>query len=125
MRDRIRRLWKWLRKNVLNRGMIVYVLIAECIFWSPVIVTAILAIIVNKWFWSVTSAILLFWAGPLTPAIPLQIGLALAIKGIVHRVRNSRRMCDGRGQLHNRHDNESDSGVAGKSDPGNTDRGNT
>lgn len=70
--------------------MIIYILIAEAIFWSPVIVTAILALVINPWFWTVTSAIMLFWAGPFTPAIPLQIGLALAIKGIVTKIKKHR-----------------------------------
>lgn len=67
--------------------MIIYVLIAEAIFWSPVIITAILALVIDPWWWTATSAILLFWAGPFTPAVPLQIGLALAIKGIVVKIR--------------------------------------
>lgn len=85
LKNRLQKLWQWLRKNVINKEMIVYVLIAEAIFWSPVIVTATLAIIIDPWWWTVVSAICLFWAGPFTPAVPLQIGLALAIKGIVHK----------------------------------------
>lgn len=65
--------------------MIVYVLIAELIFWSPVIVCSILAILVNKWFWTAVSAICLFWAGPATPAVPLQLGLAVLLKKIHNR----------------------------------------
>ena len=34
----------------------------------------------NPWWWTAVSAILLFWSGPFTPAIPLQIGLAVALK---------------------------------------------
>lgn len=70
--------------------MIIYILIAELIFWSPVIVTAILALLINPWFWTATSAILLFWAGPFTPAVPLQLGLALALKGIVNKIKKLR-----------------------------------
>lgn len=70
--------------------MIIYILIAELIFWSPVIVTAILALLINPWFWTVTGAILLFWAGPFTPGVPLQLGLALALKGIVTKIKNRR-----------------------------------
>lgn len=70
--------------------MIIYILIAELIFWSPVIVTAILALLINPWFWTATSAILLFWAGPFTPAVPLQLGLALALKGIVNKIKKHR-----------------------------------
>ena len=70
--------------------MIIYILIAELIFWSPVIVTAILALLINPWFWTVTSAILLFWAGPFTPAVPLQLGLALGLKTIVNKIKKRR-----------------------------------
>nr|DAR14326.1 MAG TPA: hypothetical protein [Caudoviricetes sp.] len=54
---------------------------AECIFWSPVIVCALLALIVNSWYWTACIAIMAFWTGPFTPAIPLQIALAGALKG--------------------------------------------
>ena len=70
--------------------MIIYILIAELIFWSPVIVTVILAFLINPWFWTVTSAIIIFWAGPFTPAVPLQLGLALALKGIVNKIKKRR-----------------------------------
>ena len=85
VKERTRKVWRWLRKNALNKEMIVYVLIAEAIFWSPCIVTALLALIVNPWWWSAFGAICAFWAGPLTPAVPLQIALAVAIKKIVER----------------------------------------
>lgn len=80
-------LWKWLRKNCLNREMIIYILVAEVIFWSPVIVTALLALIINPWFWTICSAIMIFWAGPFTPAVPLQLGLAIGLKTIVNKIR--------------------------------------
>lgn len=85
IKERTKKVWRWLRANALNRQMIVYVLIAELIFWSPCIVTALLAIIVNPWYWTVFGAICAFWAGPITPAVPLQIGLAVLIKKIVER----------------------------------------
>ena len=85
VKERTRKIWRWLRKNALNKQMIVYVLIAEAIFWSPCVVTALLALIVNPWWWSAFGAICAFWAGPFTPAVPLQIALAVAIKKIVER----------------------------------------
>ena len=85
VKERTKKVWRWLRANALNKQMIVYVLIAELIFWSPCIVTALLAIIVNPWYWTVFGAICAFWAGPITPAVPLQIGLAVLIKKIVER----------------------------------------
>lgn len=74
--------------------MIIYILIAEAIFWSPVIITAILALVIDPWFWTATSAILLFWAGPFTPAVPLQIGLALAIKALVYKIKKHKENID-------------------------------
>lgn len=67
--------------------MILWVIIAELIFWSPVIVTAILALLIDPWYWTVTSAIMLFWAGPFTPAVPLQIGLAIALKTMYNKIK--------------------------------------
>ena len=86
MKDKLRQLWRWLRKNVLNKDMIWAVLIAELIFWSPVIVCSILALIVDPWWWTAVTAILVFWAGPFTPAVPLQIGLAIIIKKLGERI---------------------------------------
>lgn len=77
--------WLWLRKNVFNKEMLIYVLISEAIFWSPCIVSGILAITVNAWWWTVFGAICAFWAGPFTPAMPLQFALAILIKKIFER----------------------------------------
>ena len=91
LKEKIKKIWKWLRVNALNKQMIVYVLIAEVIFWSPCIVSALLALTINPWWWSVFSAICAFWAGPITPAVPLQIGLAVFIKKIVERDKKNER----------------------------------
>lgn len=80
IKNKLISLWRWLRKNVLNKDMFLSVIIAELIFWSPVIVTGLLAIIIDPWWWTACTAIILFWAGPFTPAVPLQIGLAVLIK---------------------------------------------
>lgn len=80
MKKKISSAWKWLRKNVINKEMLLWVLIAEAIFWSPVIVGIILAWSVSGWWWTIVSAYILFWAGPFTPAMGLQFGLALLLK---------------------------------------------
>ena len=85
MKERIKRLWKWLRKTVINKEMILFVLIAEAIFWSPCIVCGVLAVTISPWWWTVFGAICAFWAGPFTPAVPLQIGLAILLKKIFCR----------------------------------------
>ena len=84
-KEKRQKVWKWLRKNVFNKEMIVYVLVAEVIFWSPCIVTGFLGIFVNAWWWTAFGAICAFWAGPFTPAVALQIALAIAIKKLWER----------------------------------------
>jgi hypothetical protein len=84
----MRRLWKWLRKNAINKEMLFWIIIAELIFWSPCIVTGILAF-QNPWWWTAFGAICAFWAGPFTPAIPLQLALALVLKKIFVRKRKT------------------------------------
>jgi hypothetical protein len=81
----MKKVWKWLRKNALNKDMALSFIIAEFIFWLPCIITGSLAIFVNAWWWTVFGSICLFWAGPFTPAVPLQIGLAILIKKIISR----------------------------------------
>ena len=90
IKNKLKSIWRYLRVNILTKDMILWVIIAELIFWSPVIVTAFLALVINPWYWTVTSAIMLFWAGPFTPAVPLQIGLALALKGIYNKIRRKK-----------------------------------
>lgn len=104
IKNKLTSIWKYLRANVLTKDMILWVIIAELIFWSPVIVTSILALLINPWYWTVTSAIMLFWAGPFTPAVPLQIALALALKGIYNKIRRKKDE-SGTRQLHIRNDN--------------------
>ena len=91
MKERLRKTWKWLRKNVFNKEMFVFVLIAEAIFWSPCIATGLMALIINPWYWGAFGAIIAFWAGPLTPAVPLQIGLAIALKKLWEKLRKTQR----------------------------------
>ena len=80
IKAKLRKAWTWLRKNVLNKEMFVFVLISEVIFWSPCIVLGIMAALVNPWYWTIFSSICAFWALPITPAIPLQIALAVALR---------------------------------------------
>ena len=87
MKTALKRLWQWLRKNVLNKEMFVWVIIAELIFWSPCIVTGLLAVIIDAWWWTAFGAICAFWAGPFTPAVPLQIGLAIALKKLYEKIK--------------------------------------
>ena len=80
IKEKIKKTWLWLKKNVFNREMLIWIIIAEILFWSPCIVTGFLAVFINKWWWTAFGAIIVFWSGPFTPAVPLQIALAIALK---------------------------------------------
>ena len=84
MKDKWNSFKKWFKSEVWQKENIVYFLIAELIFWSPVIFCGIMAIF-NNWWWTGVLAITVFWAGPFTPAVPLQIGLMFAIKKLFKR----------------------------------------
>ena len=62
-------------------------LIAEVIFWIPVWVPALLALIVSPWWWTVATAVIMFWAGPLTPAIALQIAFIAAVERCLTKIK--------------------------------------
>ena len=85
MKLKLKKCWQWLKENVFTKDMIIPFIIAEIIFWSPCIVTGLLAVLVSPWWWTVFSAIIAFWAGPFTPALPLQFGLAVIIKKLFRR----------------------------------------
>lgn len=87
MKERIKKAWQWLRRHVINREMLLWVIIAELIFWSPCIVSAVLAWIISPWWWTVFGAYVAFWAGPFTPAMPLQFGLAIGLKKLYEKIR--------------------------------------
>ena len=65
-------------------------LIAEAIFWIPVWVPAILALVINPWWWTAVTAVIAFWAGPFTPAIALQIGLIAAVERLIIKIQNKK-----------------------------------
>lgn len=85
MKKKLSKTWKWLRKNVFCKEMILWILIAEIIFWLPAIVCIIFALCINGWWWTAVGTYVLFWAGPFTPAMGLQFGLALLLKKIFKR----------------------------------------
>ena len=80
---------QWIKNNITRKSYLICLLIAEVIFWLPNIVTAILAITVSKWFWTIFTAIIVFWSGPFTPAVPLQLALALVIEKIYFIIRRN------------------------------------
>lgn len=48
---------------------------AELVFWAPVWIPFLLGLIFSPWWFGVSTAVIIFWAGPFTPAILLQIML--------------------------------------------------
>lgn len=84
-KEKLKHLWAWLRKNVINKDMLWAFLIAEIIFWAPCVIFVILAVTINPWFWTAFTAIVIFWTAPLTPGWALQIALALFIKKRIDR----------------------------------------
>jgi hypothetical protein len=65
--------------------MILWVIIAEIIFWLPVIFGIIMAWCVSGWWWTFVTGYIIFWASPITPAVALQFGLALLLKKLFKR----------------------------------------
>ena len=90
-KERFKKFGLFLKNEIFTKRMIVCVIIAEVIFWSPCIVSGILAVTVDPWWWTVFSAVCLFWASPFfTPAVPLQIALAFLIRKIWDKIRRKR-----------------------------------
>lgn len=91
MKEKIKKFWAFLRKEVINKEMIAFLIIAEAIFWSPCIVTGILAIVIDSRFWTAFGGYIAFWSFfPCTPAIPLQIGLAFGLKKLYEKIRRNK-----------------------------------
>ena len=80
IKEKFKKLREWLKKEVLTKDMLVALIIAELIFWSPCIVLGILALIIDAKIWAIFGALVGFWALPITPAIPCQIALAFLLK---------------------------------------------
>lgn len=72
------------------RDTLLPAILAEIVFWIPVWVPALLALIISPWWWTVVGAVIAFWAGPFTPAIVLQLGLIAAFERIWNRIRKKK-----------------------------------
>lgn len=91
MKKKIKAAWGWLRKNVLNKDNLIGAVIAEIIFWSPLLITALFATLFSSWWWAAFWAIIAFWAGPFTPAIPLQLGLIVAVNKLLKKLKKEKK----------------------------------
>lgn len=106
IKERLKKVWTWLRKEVLNKKMILWVIIAEAIFWSPCVAGVFLALIFNPWYWVIPTAYVAFWAGPFTPAIPIQIGLAYGLKKIAEAIKRRKKNKNSEEQNGNQDENQ-------------------
>lgn len=90
------RAWRWLRKYIFNKESVIPALVAEAVFWTPVWVPALIAIITgNGWYWTVSVAVIVFWCGPFTPAIPIQIAFITGATALWNKFKEKRRnRCD-------------------------------
>lgn len=61
-------------------------LIAEVIFWIPVWVPFLLGFI-NPWWWTAATAVIVFWCGPFTPAVALQVGFIAAVERLIVKLK--------------------------------------
>jgi hypothetical protein len=87
MKEKLKAAWAWLRKHIFNKECLLGAIIAELIFWSPCIITGLLAIIFSSWWWTAFWGIILFWTGPFTPALPLQLALIVAVNKFLKKWR--------------------------------------
>lgn len=80
------KIWNYLKYIFTHpRELFFPFIIAELIFWSPVWVCALLAVFISPWWWTAVGAVIAFWAGPFTPAVPLQIGLIAALERLFNK----------------------------------------
>lgn len=78
-----------LKKELFNKETIIFTIIGELIFWSPIIVLFILSLF-NPVYYVTITAIIVFWTAPFTPAIPLQIALILGLKKLYDKIKKER-----------------------------------
>lgn len=90
MKNFFKKCWEWLRKYIFNKKSIIPALLAELVFWSPLIVLVILSIF-GVVHWSTVIAYISFWALPITPAIPIQIVLITAFCGIWNKFKGDKK----------------------------------
>lgn len=72
------------------RDLLLPFILAEIIFWIPVWIPAILALVISPWWWTIVGAVIAFWAGPITPAIPLQVGLIAAFERLFNKIKQKK-----------------------------------
>ena len=87
MKNKLKRIWLWTKKEILNKRMLGCFIIAEAIFWSPCIIGVICGVLINEWFFTICVGYIGLWLAPFTPAIPIQLALAYGIKKIYELIK--------------------------------------
>jgi hypothetical protein len=90
LKERLKSVWDWLRKHILNKQMIVPAMIGELVFWSPLIVTGLMAIFFSPYYWTVFGVIYSVWVGIL-PAIPIQLLFIFTTKKIIDKIKGEKK----------------------------------
>ncbi len=77
---------EWLKKNILVKDMIIYIVIAAIVFYIPLWIFLYYAKVTgNSYLYGVGLAYVAFWAGPFTPTIPVILAIAVFLKQIFGR----------------------------------------
>ena len=79
----MKKIWKWLRTNLINKKMIIPTLIGEIIFWGDLIAIAILSLF-KPALWAVFGSVY-FIQVTILPAIPIQLGIIFFISKIINK----------------------------------------
>lgn len=69
--------------------MIAPTLIGEALFWSPLIIIGILALIISPYYWTVFAAVYFVWV-TILPAIPIQLLFIFTTHKIIQAVRRKK-----------------------------------
>lgn len=86
--EKTKSLFIWIYQQLKDVKTFVLFAIVFVIMAAGVWVPYLLAIITkNNYWWGIGSAVWLFWAGPLTPFIPLCITITLFIKKIYNNIK--------------------------------------
>lgn len=95
MKEKLKKYWRKTKEYIKYlwqhpRTTLPAFLIAEAIFWTPFWVPALLAILINPWWWTVVGTVVAFWCGPFTPAVPLQIAFIAAVERLIVKIKNNK-----------------------------------
>lgn len=81
IRSKIKSFFYWLWQECKNWRTVALLAVVIAVMYSPVWGGFLLhALFGWKWAGIMASAVLLFWAGPMTPFFPLCVAITLAIK---------------------------------------------